>query len=87
MVLFEFLMNKTKTCIVSSSSKAKKRAAKGKMMQLAGIFVFRERGSGLSLGFWLIRPLVFDGARRKVALRGEDYAWAPIWWSSNNSKR
>ena len=28
MVLFEFLMNKTKTCIVSSSPKAKKRAAK-----------------------------------------------------------
>ena len=28
-VLFEFLMNKTKTCIVSSSPKAKKMCSKG----------------------------------------------------------
>ena len=49
--------------------------------------VFRVRESDFSLGFRPIEPSVFDGARRKVALRGEDYAWAPIWWSSDNSKR
>ena len=45
----------------------------------AELFVFRERGSGFSLGFRPIRPSVFDGARRKVILRGEGYVWAPIW--------
>ena len=52
----------------------------------AELFIFREIGSGFSLGFRPIGPSVFDGARRKVVLRGEDYMWAPIWWSSDNSK-
>ena len=49
--------------------------------------VFRKRRCPFSLGFLSIGPSVFDGARRKIALRGEDYVWAPIWWSSDNSKR
>ena len=48
---------------------------------------FRVRRCALSLGFRPIGPAVLNGARRKVALRGEDYAWAAIWWSSDNSKR
>ena len=49
------------------------------------IFLYRE--STFSLDLWPIGPSIFDGARRKVALRGEDYTWAPIWWSFDNSKR
>ena len=30
-----------------------------------------------SLESWEIRPSVVIGARRKAALRGETYAWAP----------
>ena len=41
-------------------------------------FVFRERVRDFSLDFWLIRPSDFFGARRKVALRSEAYAWAPV---------
>ena len=33
------------------------------------------------------RTVGFDRVRRKVVLRGEGYAWTPIWWSSDNSKR
>ena len=32
-------------------------------------------------------PSVLDGVRSKVDLCGEGYAWIPIWWSSDNSKR
>ena len=42
---------------------------------------FRERMTSFSLGFRLIRLSDFFGPRRKVALRGEDYAWAPVWGS------
>ena len=31
-----------------------------------------------SLGFRAIRPSEFFGVRRKVALRGEAYEWAPV---------
>ena len=48
---------------------------------------FRERKSVFSLDFPPFGPSVFDGVRSKFDLRGEDYAWAPIWWSSDNSKR
>ena len=41
----------------------------------------------LSLDFPSFRPSVLDGARSKVDLRGEGYTWAPILWSSDNSKR
>ena len=54
---------------------------------MAGFFLFLERGSGFSLGFRPIGSSVLDGARSKVSLRGEGYAWASIWWSSDNSKR
>ena len=37
-----------------------------------------ERESSFSLEFWAIRLLEFFGTRRKVVLRGEAYAWAPI---------
>ena len=43
-----------------------------------GIFVFRERVSHFSLHFWLIRSSEFFGAIRKVVLRDEAYAWAPV---------
>ena len=50
-------------------------------------FVFRERMCSFSLGFRPIGPSIFDGAKSKVVIRGEGYAWAPIWFSSDNSKR
>ena len=37
--------------------------------------IFRKRRCVFSLGFWLIGPSVLDGARSKVVLRGEGYAW------------
>ena len=49
--------------------------------------IFRERESAFSLDFRPIEPSVLDGARSKVALRGKGYAWASIWWSSDNTKR
>ena len=45
------------------------------------IFLERERESTFSLGFRSIGPSVFDRARRKVVLRGEGNAWAPVSWS------
>ena len=41
----------------------------------------RERESLFSLDFWSIGSSVFDGARRKVVLRGEGNAWALVSWS------
>ena len=75
MNMFIFFKRDPKTC------------RRGLFMQWLDFLVFRERRCAFSLGFWSIGPLVFDGARRKVALCGEDYAWVPIWWSSDNSKR
>ena len=43
-----------------------------------GRFDFRERRKSLSLDFWEIRPSKFVGTRRKIALRIEAYAWAPL---------
>ena len=40
--------------------------------------IFRERGSDFFLRSRPIGPLDFFGPRRKVALRREDYAWAPV---------
>ena len=37
-----------------------------------------ERECDFSLGLRAIRPSEFFGTRRKVPLRGEAYAWAPI---------
>ena len=50
-------------------------------------FLERERESYFSLDFSLFGPSVLDGARSKAVLRGEGYAWTPIWWSFDNSKR
>ena len=47
----------------------------------------REGESSFSLDFWPFRPSVLDGERSKVDLRREGYAWTPIWWNSDNSKR
>ena len=49
--------------------------------------VFRERKSSFSLDLRPFKPSTLDGARNKVDLCGEGYAWTPIWWSSDNSKR
>ena len=38
----------------------------------------RERKCAFSLDFRSIGPSIFDGVRRKVVLRGEDYVWAPV---------
>ena len=48
---------------------------------------FRERRSFFSLDFQPFGPSVLDGARSKVDLCGEGYAWTPILWSFDNSKR
>ena len=39
---------------------------------------FSERVSSFSLGLRTIRPSEVFGARRKVALHGEAYAWTPV---------
>ena len=65
-------MTKDEQC--SSSSKRQKRAECCGCRQWLDFFIFSERGSGFSLGFRPIEPSVFDGARRKVALRNKDYA-------------
>ena len=49
--------------------------------------IFRERRRSFSLDLRAFGPSVLVGARSKVGLRGEGYAWTPIWCSSNNSKR
>ena len=43
----------------------------------------RERESTFSLGFRSIGPSIFDGARRKVVLRDEGNAWAPVLGTFN----
>ena len=63
------------------------KAKQGKIDNGLGFFSFRERESSFSLDFRSFGPSVLDGARSKVVLRGEGYAWTPIWWSSNKSKR
>ena len=54
---------------------------------VAGFCDFRERMSSFSLDLRSFGPSVLDGAKSKVDLRGEGYAWTLIWWSSDNSKR
>ena len=70
-------------------TKKTKNVQKVKKDAVAWFFDFleRERESTFSLDFRPFGPLVLDGARSKVTLRGKDYAWAPIWWSFDNSKR
>ena len=61
---------------MSSSPKLKDQNVKE--MQWVLILSFRERRCAFSLDFQLFGPLVLDGARSKVDLRGEGYAWTPI---------
>ena len=60
---------------------------KSKNQKKVGDPDFRERESALSLDFPSFEPSVRFGLRSKVVLHGEDYAWTPIWWSSDKSKR
>ena len=60
---------------------------KRKNRQKVGDPDFTKRESVFSLYFPSFEPSVRFGPRSKVVLRGEDYAWTPIWWSSDNSKR
>ena len=48
---------------------------------------FRERKCNFSLDFPAFEPSVRVGLRSKVVLRGKGYAWAPVLWSFDNSKR
>ena len=56
-------------------------------VQWLGFVISREKKCAFSLDLQPFRLLVLDGARSKVDLRGEGYAWTPIWWISGNSKR
>ena len=49
--------------------------------------IFRERRSTFSLDLQSFGPSVLDGARSKVDLRGEGYAWTPIVESNGLSYR
>ena len=80
--------NKTKDEQCSSSSKRPKMGSGWTRRDaVAGFLIFRERESTFSLNFRLIGTSVLDEARSKVVIRSKGYAWAPIWWSSDNSKR
>ena len=48
---------------------------------------FRERKCNFSLDFWAFGPSVLFGPRSKIDLRCKGYAWTPILWSFDNSKR
>ena len=48
---------------------------------------FRERKSNFSLDFPAFGPSVLVGARGEVDLRYKGYAWTPILWSFDNSRR
>ena len=88
--LFESLMNETKDSIVSSSSSIK-RAKTCSVLEggdaVGWNFPFFLEREHLLCRIPVDRTVGFDGARRKVVLHGEGYAWTPIWWSSDNSKR
>ena len=62
---------------VSHNSKRKKRELKKEEDAEDGNGVFRMRMLDFSLESWEIRPSEVVGARRKAALRGETYVWAP----------
>ena len=48
------------------------------IVELRFLIFFSERGSDFSLRSRVIGLSDFFGARRKVALCDEDYAWAPV---------
>ena len=57
--------------------KEAKRAGEGISHGSFRYFGFRERECCFSLGLRAIRPSAVFGTRRKVALRGEGFAWVP----------
>ena len=59
----------------------------GRRCSELGFVISRERVCAFSLDLWPFGSSVLGGARKKVDLRGEGYAWTPIWWSSDNSMR
>ena len=59
------------------SKKKKKTWGRGEIRCSSLIFGFRVRRLDFFLESWEIRPSEVIGARRKAALRGETYAWAP----------
>ena len=48
---------------------------------------FRERKCDFYLDFPAFGPSVLVGPRSKVDIRCNGYAWTPILWSFDNSKR
>ena len=46
-------------------------------MQKTEMVILSERMSVFSLESWEIQPSTVFGTRRKVALRGEGFAWVP----------
>ena len=77
MELQECLMNKIKKAIVVFSKQ--KVQGLGEKRQWLEFVIFRERERAFfSLDLRLFGPSVLNGARSKVALRGEGYVWAPI---------
>ena len=60
---------------------------RSKNRSVGWIQIFKERRCAFSLDFRPFGLSVLDEARSKVDLRGEGYAWIPIWWNSDNSKR
>ena len=62
---------------------------KEEIVQEVGFSSFREREreSYFSLDFPSFGSSVRFGPRSKVVLRGKGYAWAPILWTFDNSKR
>ena len=49
--------------------------------------VFRERVSNFSLDFRAIGPAASGETREKVDPHCKSYAWVPVLWSFDNSKR
>ena len=84
----EFLenINENKTKEKNSSllhGKHKKQAVRCRRLG----FQILERECAFFLDFPPFEPSILDGARSKVDLRCEGYAWAPILLSSENFKR
>ena len=48
---------------------------------------FREKKSNFSLDFPVFESSDLVGLRSKVVLRYKGYAWTPVLWSFDNSKK
>ena len=69
--------------VISFKQKNKNVQEEKKRYRSLGFYSFSERVCDFSLGFWEIGPSDSFGARRKVALCSEAYAWAPVLRSFN----